>query len=217
MENRYKFPRIAHCPWSEGVSQDDKLHPDMDYFKGRQVLGTIKMDGENTTMSRDYIHARSVDSGHHESRAWVKQYWARIKYQFPDKWRFCGENLYAEHSIAYRNLESYFYLFMIWNENNVALGWDDTATIAMSLNITQVPVFYRGLFDPAMIHLRFNDFKSESKDPVEGYVVRVLDPILYDETGKGFFKSMFKWVRKDHVQTDSHWMSKSLIPNRLAI
>jgi len=39
---------------------------------GREVVVTEKMDGENTTMYCDNIHARSIDGRHHPSRDWVK-------------------------------------------------------------------------------------------------------------------------------------------------
>jgi len=30
-----------------------------------------------------------------------------------------------------------------------------------------------------------------------------------------FKKSVVKWVRKGHVQTDEHWMNSAIIPNGL--
>lgn len=51
-------------------------------------------------------------------------------------------------------------------------------------------------------------------DDVEGYVIRVCDEFIHDfdeykNTGdetKLFFRYMAKFVRKNHVQTDQHWM-----------
>lgn len=42
-----------------------------EFLKGPVVI-TEKMDGENTTLYRDGLHARSLDSRHHPSRNWVK-------------------------------------------------------------------------------------------------------------------------------------------------
>ena len=118
---RYKYPRTPHLSFSPGVGKDDLKH-DCDreaYPKGNrlfvncQVVVTEKLDGENTTLYRDYIHARSLDSRHHPSRAWVKALQASIGHDIPQGWRICGENLYARHSIVYENLSSYFYLFSI--------------------------------------------------------------------------------------------------------
>ena len=89
---------------------------------GREVVVTEKLDGENTTMYTDYIHARSLDSHHHPSRDWVKQLHGEIGYKIPVGWRVCGENMYARHSIVYYDLTTYFYGFSIWDETNTALS-----------------------------------------------------------------------------------------------
>ena len=68
-----KYPRTPHLPWSPGASQDDVFSLDARHFEGQTVIITEKMDGENTTLYRDYLHARSVDGRHHPSRNWVKQ------------------------------------------------------------------------------------------------------------------------------------------------
>lgn len=123
--NLYKYPRTFHLPWSEGATQDDKITNDLSLFE-KEIVVTIKMDGENTTCYSDYIHARSLDSRNHVSRNWVKAFHATFKHNIPIGWRICGENLFAQHSIRYDNLESYFYLFSIWDDNNNCLNWADT-------------------------------------------------------------------------------------------
>jgi hypothetical protein len=69
-----KYPRTYHLPWSPGQTRDDRVIESTDIFKGKEVVVTIKMDGENTTMYHDYIHARSIDSGSHPSRTWIKNF-----------------------------------------------------------------------------------------------------------------------------------------------
>ena len=110
----YKYPRTPHLPWSQGASADDSLLKDSKLFEGQEVVITEKMDGENTTMYPDHIHARSIDSRHHPSRTWVKSLHGSIAHLIPQGWRLCGENLYAQHSIAYEGLKSYFYLFSVF-------------------------------------------------------------------------------------------------------
>ena len=113
---KYKYPRTPHLPWSPGFSSDDVILSD-DIFSGREVVITEKMDGENTSIYCDYIHARSINSGKHPSRDWVNALWGSIKKDIPEGYRICGENLYAQHSIKYVDLESYFYVFSIWNKD----------------------------------------------------------------------------------------------------
>ena len=148
---KYKYPRTPHSLESNSVTDDDKMLLGYDSFENSEVVVTIKMDGENTTMSKDYIHARSLDSNNHPSRSWVKGLWGEIKYNIPDEWRVCGENLYAHHSIFYNDLESYFYCFNIWNENNICLSYDDTLEWCNLLNIIHVPAMWRGEFNKETI------------------------------------------------------------------
>jgi hypothetical protein len=69
-----KFPRTPHLPFSEGVQEDDRIIESLDALLNHEVVVTKKMDGENTTMYRDHIHARSLDRRSHPSRDWVKQF-----------------------------------------------------------------------------------------------------------------------------------------------
>jgi hypothetical protein len=93
------------------------------------------MDGEQTTMYRDYLHSRSLEWRGHPSRSWVANLHGQIGWKIPDGWRICGENLYAKHNIEYRRLATYFLLFSVWNEGNVCLGWADTAEWAALLDL----------------------------------------------------------------------------------
>ena len=54
---RIKYPRTPHLPWSLGATNDDVKQRDLSHFVGKQVVVTEKMDGENTTLYNDYIHA----------------------------------------------------------------------------------------------------------------------------------------------------------------
>ncbi len=202
-----KYPRTPHLPWSPGGTHDDAFLIDTRHFEGREVVVTEKLDGENTTLYRDRTHARSVDSRHHPSRDWVKALHGQVGQEIPEGWRFCGENMYAMHSVPYLNLESYFYLFSIWNEENEALSWEETLEWADLVGVVPVPVMYQGIWDEALV-------RELTIDPAvqEGYVVRVADRFAYDD----FAVSLAKWVRPGHVQTDEHWMYAEITPNRLA-
>ena len=63
-----KYPRTPHLPWSEGAAEDDIVSSDADMFTGMEVVVTEKLDGENTTMTSEKVHARSLDSRDHPSR-----------------------------------------------------------------------------------------------------------------------------------------------------
>ncbi|MEW1792511.1 RNA ligase family protein [Streptomyces niveus] len=202
---RTAYPRTVHVPWSPGVGSDDVRGGDLDGLRGREVVVTEKMDGENTTLYRDGLHARSLDSGHHPSRAWVKALQGRIGALIPDGTRVCGENLYARHSIAYEDLESWFYGFSVW-DGEWCLGWDETVRVLRRLGIPVPVVLWRGAFDERAL-------RGLKLDPArqEGYVVRTVEGFVREDFGR----RLAKWVRPRHVQTDTHWMHAAVVENGL--
>jgi hypothetical protein len=204
-----KYPKTMHLPWSPGLQNDDRLIESIERFVDMDVVVTEKMDGENATLYRDHYHARSLDSRHHPSRDWIKAFHGQIKNDIPEGYRICGENMYAKHSIYYDDLPSYFLGFSMWNSDNVCLSWDDTLEWFKLIGITPVPTLYRGLWNEQFI--RDSCDKSVCRDDFEGYVVRIADAFDFDSF-QGF---VAKFVRKNHIQTDEHWMQSELIPNKL--
>lgn len=168
MATKYKYPRTKHLPWSEGRSEDDISLVSTDAFRGLEVVVTEKLDGENTTLYRDYMHARSLETPLHPSQNWIKAFHAGIRYLIPEGFRICGENLYARHSIPYNNLQSYFYLFSIWTDTNECLNWDETMSWAQSLKAAIPQILYRGIWDEQKIRALQIDTQK-----CEGYVVRI--------------------------------------------
>jgi len=204
-----KYPRTMHLPWSLGVQNDDKVIHSLDNFVGKRVIITEKMDGENATLYSDHYHARSLDSKHHPSRDWIKSFHSVVKYSIPENWRVCGENLYAEHSIKYDALPSYFMGFSIWSDENICLSWDETMEYFSLIGITPVNIWYDGQFDDFLAN--HDTFDKKVQGNIEGYVVRVAEAFSYND----FSTRVAKFVRKGHVQTDEHWMHKPVIPNTL--
>ncbi|MEV4896589.1 RNA ligase family protein [Nonomuraea sp. NPDC055795] len=202
---RVHYPRTPHLPWSPGVTPDDVRAGDLSGLRGREVVVTEKLDGENTTLYPDGLHARSLDSAHHPSRAWVKGLQGRIGARIPAGLRVCGENVYARHSIAYEELESWFYGFSVWDGER-CLGWDRTVAFLRELGIPVPPVLWRGVFDErALRGVRLDPERQE------GYVVRAAEGFtLADFAGR-----VAKWVRRNHVRTDTHWMHAPVVPNGL--
>ncbi|HUR01617.1 MAG TPA: RNA ligase family protein [Nonomuraea sp.] len=202
---RVQYPRTPHLPWSPGVTADDVRAGDLSGLRGREVVVTEKLDGENTTLYADGMHARSLDSAHHPSRAWVKGLQGRIGGRIPAGWRVCGENMYARHSIAYQGLDSWFYGFSVWDGDR-CLDWDRTVTFLRELGIPVPPVLWRGVFDErALRGLRLDTERQE------GYVVRAVEGF-----GRGEFAGrLAKWVRREHVRTGTHWMHATVVPNVL--
>jgi hypothetical protein len=202
---RIKYPRTFHFHWSEGVQSDDKIISTLQHLEGKRIIVTEKMDGENTTLHRDYMHARSVDSAHHPSRDWIKTFWGNLAHEIPEGMRVCGENLFAKHSIAYDALPSYFMGFSMWN-GETCLDWDTTMEYFELLSIVPVPVLYDGIYDEQKIQALWDPSRG-----TEGYVVRVAEAFVYED----FATHVAKFVRANHVQTNKHWRNQEIVPNNL--
>ncbi len=204
-----KYGRTYHFPWSPGLTKDDRILESLKDFEGQNIVVTVKMDGENTTMYNGYIHARSLSYESHPSRDRIKALHGQINHEIPEGWRICGENLYAKHSIHYKNLEDYFLVFSVWNDKNICLSWGETKEWAELLGLKTVPVLYEGPWNEKVLRTLY---KSQfDKDECEGYVARVSK-----EFGHSQFKKVIgKYVRANHIQTHGHWMREQIQPNKL--
>jgi hypothetical protein len=208
MEQRIKYPRTYHAPWSEGATDDDKTHNSLSMFIDRHVVISQKMDGENFTGYRNGCHARSLDGRHHPSRDWAKTFWAERSYLLPEGWRLCGENLYARHAIAYDALPTYLMGFSVWDHDNKCLSWDETLMVFEDLGIEPVPVEYIGPFSDGMAKMLFREVV---KDGGEGIVIRSKEGFHYDN----FAQNVAKAVRANHVAEGSERWETNWEPNAL--
>jgi hypothetical protein len=211
-----KYPRTFHLPFSVGRTDDDRAMPDCSHFEGQTVVIMNKLDGENTTAYWDgHVHARSLDSGNHPSRNWVKQFLASRLHELPKGWRINGENMFAKHSIHYKGLEGYFYLFAMWNEKNQCLSWRETVEWGQLLDIPICPVWFHGFFSEGHT-MEYGEqvdagMKDQHGNEVEGFVVRNTDSFDYSK----FRDNVSKFVRRNHVQTNQHWIRTAIVKNEL--
>lgn len=208
---RVKYPRTPHLPWSLGRTSDDKVITAKSFTNlqnSPEVVLTEKMDGEATTIYADgYVHARSVDYSAHPSRNYLKSLAYQMMAWFTSEdIRVCGENLFAKHSIGYDNLEHHFMIYSVWVEDK-CLSWDDTVAVAESMALPTVPLLYRGTFNQKSFEKALKKVDHET----EGYVVRNAGSFEYND----FNENLAKFVRKNHVQTDKHWMNAEVTKNGL--
>lgn len=199
-----KYPRTYHLPFSPGLHNDDRMAKSLDRFIGQRVVVMEKLDGENTTLYKDYYHARSVDSNNHPSRNRAKAIHAQFAHDIPQGWRICCENMYAQHSIVYDNLEGYLYGFAVWNDKNYCLSWDESKEWFQLLNLPHPEIMYDGIYDEQKIKSLYDDKKDWKTK--EGYVIRTANGFSYGE----FKHCVMKYVRKGHIQTVQHaWLHNS--------
>lgn len=135
---------------------------------------------------------------------------ASVAQDLPKGWRVCGENLFAKHSIGYETLPSFFMVFGVYDENNNALSWDRVEEWCEMLGLSTVPVLYRGVWDEKAVRAR-HTAASKFGSKAEGYVVCLAEGFPYENFGV----SMAKFVRANHVCTDTHWMNSTVVQNKV--
>jgi len=203
-----KYPKTFHFDFSLSLQNDDRRLETLKDFEGKGVVVTEKLDGENASIYSDYYHPRSVIDDGHASRNWLKGFIPTFQYLMPKHLRVCAESMYAEHSIRYEDLDTFLYVFSIWNnDTNMCLSWETTEEFCVLWNLRTVPVLYKGIFDYDKIKEIYEALDFEKQ---EGIVCRVADAFLYDE----FQTHVAKAVRPKHVNTEDHW-KKTWKPNKL--
>lgn len=210
---RIKYPRTPHLPWSGSKDSDDLTLADISRWQNVAYVVTEKLDGGGVTLYRDFLHARSLNAVAGEDYARVRQIHAAVQWEIPEGWRVCGENVAATHSIRYTHLESYFYIFSIWNERNICLSWDETLLWRDLLGLTTVPEIYRGSFSESAVQQAFLKYSETRPDEVEGYVCRPVRAFEYAE----FADVCAKFVRQNHAKTDNSWRTQERVWNELSL
>ena len=214
-----KYPRTYHLPISPGTTSDDRISKNINNLIGREIVISEKLDGENQSIQNENkyncgIYARSrVAPTVNKWSSWFKPKFDLIKQDLRDfKFEFCFENMYAEHSIIYSKLNAYEQVFGIKDiKRDIFLSWTETEYYSELFDMNVVPVLYKGIADSIdelnnLIGKFMNEPSILNDDniwttPKEGVVCRITDEFPADM----FYNSVFKYVRKGHVQTDKHW------------
>lgn len=199
-----KYNRTYHLNFSPGATNDDKISNNIDSLLGIDIIITEKLDGSNTAITKNGVYGRS--HADFSRNPWDVKNWEiyhRIKNDLGDEYIF-GEGMYAIHSIEYTNLESYFYIFGV-RDNNIWIPWQSVEEYSYLLDIPTVPVLFKGKVntEKELKELVENLVSKPSKlgGEIEGVVVRNAGMFHNDD----FKDNIMKWVRKDHVTTDIHW------------
>lgn len=160
MSQTDKYGRCLHAKISLGTTSDDRFMPD-GYVKAfadmPELVMTEKLDGQNNCFKKEGVFARShVAPTAHPWDKPMRERWGLIKNDLGGLELF-GENMYGIHSVAYNNLESYFYVFAA-RENGKWLSWEEVK-------------FYAGMYDfPTVpeidIKVTLKEFYENRKDNI---------------------------------------------------
>lgn len=211
-----KYGRTYHYPFSPGTTSDDRINHYYltDIHRIQTLVHTEKLDGENNCLSRYGVFARSHAAP--TQSPWTRHLrdrWEQIRHDLGDLEVF-GENLYAVHSIEYRQLEHHFYVFAI-RELDRWLSWEETRFYAHLLDFPVVPALQtvhapfgaedleKQVKSWAAQPSRFDSCDALTGQPctMEGVVSRNAAGFAVDAFGQ----NVFKYVRAGHVRTGEHW------------
>jgi hypothetical protein len=212
-----KYPRSFHLPWSPGGTSDDKRLADVSTLVGPELVITEKCDGSNLTYTSKAVYSRSHSGPPpHPSFDLAKATHGRIRHLISDGISVFCEYCYAVHSIEYTALPAYSLVFGV--RDDVAgtwWDWDMVTAQAAELGLPTVPVLHRG---PVSTERELEALTTSlAAGPSafggrrEGVVVRLAGSF----PDAAFSRSLGKWVRKDHVTTDEHWLHQAIKPQRL--
>jgi RNA ligase len=223
-----KYGRTFHYDFSPGTTSDDRINRKWreDIQKFETALHTEKMDGENTCLSPLGVFARSHATP--TLHPWADH--LKIKHSMmvndlkENNLEIFGENLYAVHSIIYPRLEEHFYVFGV-RIHDMWLSWEETKWYASMFDLPVAPelliqptsdteLIKSTVLDLSKQESVFGSLQNGTNPPIEctreGIVTRNINEYAVED----FAKNVFKFVRKDHVQTDVHW-SKQITRARL--
>lgn len=213
-----KYPRTFHLPWSPGGTSDDKRMTDVSALVGAEIVVTEKCDGSNLTYTRKSVFSRShAGPPAHPSFDRAKATHARIAHELSEDISLFCEYCYAVHSLVYDALPDHSLVFGVRDDAALVWwDWDLVAAQAADLGLPTVPVLFRGEVRSEGELQRLTERLARAPSAFggsrEGVVVRLAGQ--FPEAAFG--RSVAKWVRKDHVQTDEHWMHQAIVPQRLA-
>lgn len=212
-----KYGRTYHFPFSPGTTSDDRINHTYwdDIQQIKTLIHTEKLDGENNCLNQFGVFARSHAAP--TTSAWTTQLrerWELIKRDLGEIELF-GENLYAVHSIEYKQIESYYYIFAVryldkwlsWEEVKFYAAMFDLPTVpeiaAHSVNNLTKDSLEKQIIAWANEPGIFGSIDTQTKEDCtrEGIVTRNTE----EYAAKDFAHNVFKYVRKGHVKTGEHW------------
>lgn len=212
-----KYPKTYHFNFSPEIKNDDKVisFKDLGNFLNEDYIILEKMDGQNNclkglnteTGEYDGVFARShqIQTKLPWDSLLIAKY-HELKYSLKENHWYFLENMFAEHSIIYENLNNYFFLFNIYDVlNKEILSWDEIKEEASKMNFETPQELFRGRFRNISEIQKWmeEEVKKPSKygSEREGFVMRPVNSFKIED----FNKKVGKYVRKGHVQTDEHW------------
>jgi len=234
-----KYPHTPYLPFSPNADERDVA--ESGYISISSLLNkplslSLKMDGSNVVLTRDYVAARNGYDATHVSFDMVKQIHAQLRFYIPEDIMVFGEWLYAKHSIHYTGelgLLNYLQVFGAYNKNmHIWMGSIEFTKLCADIirGTDRYHPLLSGVDDvkgynnlESLWHNKVFTNEKELKSTLislgnkaiasghEGIVVRSAYPFHHSRWGE----NIAKYVRADHIQTDKHWMHQPIVRNEV--
>jgi len=94
-------------------------------------------------------------------------------------------------------------------------GFVFTKEYSIKLDIPTVEVFYEGIYNKELILNSYEKYKQNSKDKVEGYVIRLKYEFLYNDFKNSVAKFVEPEFKKAVDERGNHWLKDKIIQNKL--
>ena len=233
--DKVKYPHTPYLTFSPNADEKDVAesgYMDLKNLLNKPLYFTIKMDGSNVVLTKDYVAARNGYDATHTSYDMLKSIHARIKHEIPEDLMIFGEWLYAKHSIHYTDtlkVHDLLQVFGMYNKKtHMWLSIPEMNTIC-----AYFVKHYRTLYGVGSPY-GFNYLNSIADNKIyttekelrstiirygnevikrghEGIVVRNLYAFHYGNWNE----NIAKYVRDNHVQTDEHRSIQPIVRNEV--
>jgi RNA ligase len=236
----HKYPRTPHLLDSARQPRDEELtRAGFDNIAGRHLVVDEKVDGANAAISFDEDgHLLLQSRGHYLTggprerqfdrfKSWAHGLAGLLRATLGARYVVYGEWLYAKHTIYYDALPHHFLEFDVLDrEANEFLSTPRRRTVLADLPIWSVPVLHTGPVASAAA-LTALVGRSAFKSPAwraalaEAAATPPHDAgLVLQQTDDGRVAGRFKYIRRDFLTTvqdsETHWQSRPILPNRLA-
>jgi hypothetical protein len=217
-----KYPHTSYLTISLGFDPEDvregKTVNAGSFFTMPTVI-TRKMDGSNIFFDSEKVAARNGHDATHASFDMAKALHAKIRDRIPEHIQIFCEWLYAKHSIHYTGnltLDDYCQVFAVYDRNtHEFFSWRAVELFANGvLGMPTVPVMSSGtrfVGQTDFNHCIYKLGKLAISEGHEGIVVRNAHSFHYSN----FWQNVGKFVRPNHVSTNTHWMNEKIIRNEV--
>ena len=198
---------------------------------------SVGEDGRIRLQSRGHVLVGGAREKHWDLfKRWASAHAAALAARLDDDVTLYGEWLYAKHTIFYDRLPHYFLEFDIRDAGGAFWSTARRREHLSGSPVASVPVIWEGICErpdklPQLVARAL--YKSEHwrerlsllaplsgvddtdpSDLAEGLYVKVEDPETRVVTGR------YKWIRASFltavVESGTHWLARSIVPNQLA-